>query len=305
MTSATGSPAYLSAAPSLSLGAGLFVPAVIQLGSDDRAGAALSADVLDLHMVKCEFVEGLLRCCALLTATVAARREHCAAMQAKLRAAADDALRAAYEEAGVEFAALGQQEVSDGGGRAELSQEGEGMRVAALAEIESEIDFLLRRTTAHLRLLSTRGPFRPPSETDAQQASREAEEDARDHFYAATATGRPTSVVQLLDEHGNALGDPVGGAGESVSRPATTMPAGRGEAGGGVTFDDSAGSREDATIRERVQLPRPAYVPPVDRGDAAALAAAAVPVVLEKLAAAVAPKISPVQRFAMAEMFEE
>ena len=303
MTSATGSPAYLSAAPSRSLGA--VVPAAIQLSSDDRAGPLLSTDVLDLRMVKCEFVEGLLRCCALLTATVAARREHCAAMQAKLRAAADDALRAAYEEAGVEFAALGQQELSDGGGRAELSKEGEGMRVAALAEIESEIDFLLRRTTAHLRLLSSRGPFRPPPETDAQRAAREAEEDARDHFYAVTATGRPTSVVQLLDEHGNALGDPVGGAGESVSRPATTVPAGRGEGGGGVTFDDSVGSREDATTRERVQLPRPAYVPPVDRGDAAALAAAAVPVVLEKLSAAVAPKNSPVQRFAMAELFEE
>jgi hypothetical protein len=229
------------------------VPATIIVDPSTNQ-TALSIDLLGLSMVKCEFFEGILRCSAALTASVVSRKAHSQSIQQALPGKALELLKIAEEEAAAFFA-------PPEGCDPSVAEALEDAKVAALAEIESDLDFVLRKGTSQIRYAATVGPFEPPKLTAEEQMLEESS-DKLNRSRLSTAS------AELFEEGSDPRQAPKG-----VTFDATVPDTSAAE----------GGNEGSEAPEPPVKLEKEAYVPPMDPESPASLAAAGMPVVVNKL----------------------
>jgi hypothetical protein len=238
-----------SAQPSFS------VPATIIVDPSTNQ-TALSIDLLGLSMVKCEFFEGILRCSAALTASVVSRKAHSQSIQQALPGKALELLKLAEEEAAAFFA-------PPEGCDPSVAEAADEAKVAALAEIESDLDFVLRKGMSQIRYAATVGPFVPPKLTSEEQML----EDSSGRMNQSRLS---TASAELFEEGSDPRQQSKG-----VTFDATTVPD--------TSAAEGSGNEGSEAPEPPVKLEKEAYVPPIDAESPAALAAAGMPIVVNKL----------------------
>ena len=248
------------------------VPATILIDPTTNE-TALSVDLLGLNMVKCEFFEGILRCSAALTASVVSRKAHSQSIQQALPLKALELLRLAEEEASAFFA-------PPEGCEASVAEAADDAKIAALAEIESDLDFVLRKGMSQIRLAATVGPFEPQTMLLGEQQTLEDESGKLNQSRLSTAS------AELFEEGSDPRQQPKGVKFDATI-PATT------------SSDDNIGSEAP---EPPIKIAKEAYIPPIDPESPASLAAAGMPIVVNKLVNAFNSGHTVTMKF---ELFEE